>query len=354
MVSTEQFLERGALSRTYDRIKPVRTFLRRLMISQEDVLHTETVELSSYEGEAEIAPFVKKNGASIMVGGDSEKFATIECPNIRISRPIEPSRLLTERRPGEQIFVGADEVLSSGERYIARQLRRLRERIDNSEEYMVSQLMQGGISYQVSEQANFQITLPRDSANNIDLVTAKEWDNADQTGVFIYEDFDLAKSLASEAEGAQITHAIMGNNAAVYFLRNAKVQALLDKSSGILTGEMDLRRQYQADGAIYLGNFCGVECWKYPRQLNVAGTPTDLIRSSYVEFVSATPSNENTMHYGMIPDMDAFASRELIGKVYTKTWTNPDPSHLRLLAHSRPLPWFPRANSNVSMKVLNA
>ena len=353
MVSTEQFLTRGSLSRVIDNVKPVRVFLQRLLMQTEEVLETETAELSSYEGEAEIAPFVRKNGASIMIGGDSEKFATIECPNIRISRPIEPNRLLTERRPGERIFVQSGDVLNSAQRYIARQERRLRERIDNTKEYMVAMMLQGQLSYQVNDQANFQITVPRLSTHDIDLVTAKEWDNSDQSGVHIYEDFDLAKHLASEDAGMPITHALLGTNAATYFLRNAEVRALLDKSSGILTGEMDLRRQYTADGAIYLGNFAGVECWKYPRKINVAGVATDLIRPDYVEFVSATPSSEATMYYGMIPDMEALEAREFVGRIYSKTWTSPDPSHLRLLAHSRPLPWFVRPNANVSMDVLS-
>lgn len=354
MVSTEQILSRGTLSRTFDKTKPVRIFLTRLLQQDTDILDTETAELSSFEGEAETAPFVRKNGASIMVGGDTEKFATVECPNIRISAPIDPAKLIAgERRPGDSIFQTGEEALSSQERYIARRIRRLRDRIDNTHEWMWSQLLQGQINYQVNEQANFQITVPRLATHDIDLATAKEWDNATASGIKIYEDFDLAKSLSSEDEGTVITDALMGTNAALYFLRNAEVRELLQKSSGILTGEMDLRRQYRDDGAIFLGEFCGINCWKYPRKLNVAGTPTDLIRPNFVEFVSATPQTEATTFYGAILDMEAFEARQHIGKIYSKSWTTKDPSHLRLLAHSRPLPWFPRPNANVSMDVLN-
>ncbi len=353
MVSTEQFLQRGTLSRVIDRVKPTRTFLTRLLMQTEEILETETAELSTFEGEAETAPFVRKNGASIMVGGDSETFATVETPNIRVSRPIEPDRLLNDRRPGDRIHVVAGDTLSSAQRYIGRQQRRLRERIDNSIELLVSQLLQGQIAYQVNDQANFQITTPRLSTHDIDLATAKEWDNASAAGIKIYEDFDLAKQLVSEEEGLSVTHALMGTDAATYFMRNAEVRELLNQDSGVLTGEMDLRRQYQADGAIYLGDFCGVQCWKYPRKLSVNGTSTDLIRPDYVEFVSATPGSEATMYWGAIPDMDAYEAQQFIGRIYSKTWTNPDPSHLMLLAHSRPLPWFPRPNATVSMDVLS-
>jgi hypothetical protein len=353
MVSTEQLLTQGHMSLVINRVKPKRTFLQNLLMFEEEVLHTPTAELSSFEGEAEIAPFVRKNGASIMVSADSEVFATIETPNIRISRPIDPEKLMTTRHPGDDIFIDQSNHMSSMEMHLARLQSRMVERIDNTKEYMVSQLLQGQINYQVSEQANFQITVPRLATHDITLADPTDWDNAVQTAVRPYEDFDLAKHLISEEESSPLTDALLGTTAATHFLRNAEVRALLNKDSGIMLGGMDLRRQYEADGAIYLGEFSGVRCWKYPRLLNVAGTPTPLIRADYVEFVSAVPQSESRTYYGAIPDMDAYIARNFIGKIFSKTWTNPDPSHLRLLAHSRPLPWFPRPNMNVSMKVTN-
>lgn len=353
MVSTEQFLQRATLSRVIDRVKPTRTFLTQLLMSDEEVLETEHAELSTYEGDAETAPFVRKNGASIQVSGDQEKFATVETPNIRISRPIEPNRLLTDRRPGDRIHVVSGDTLSSAERYIGRMQRRLRERIDNSIELLVSQLLQGQISYQVNDEANFQITLPRLAAHNISLVGNAAWDSGVAADIFMHEDFDMVKEAISEEEGAPTTHALLGTTAATYFIRNLKGSAELNTDAGVVLGGMDLRRQYEASGAIWLGEYAGVQCWKYPRKLSVNGVSTDLIRPDYVEFVSAGPQMESIMYWGMIPDMDAYEAREFVGRIYSKTWTNPDPSHLMLLAHSRPLPWFARPNATFSLKVTN-
>lgn len=352
MVRTEQLLGVATQTTAINNIKPVRTFLTRLLMQTEEVLHTEHVELSTMEGGAETAPFVRKNARSIMVPGDQYTFATVETPNIRISRPIEPGRLLDDRRPEMPIMASQDEVMSGAEAYIAQTQRRLRERIDNTIELLVSQLLQGQISYQVDEGANFTITLPRLSSHNIDLVSGKHWDNPTQTDVYVSEDFDTAKQLASE-EGGVITHALLGANAATWFIRNAKVRAELNRDSGVIVGnDFDLRRQYQRDGAIYLGSLMGIECWSYARKLMVNGVATDLIRPDFVEFVSATPETEATMYWGKILDMDAYEAREHIGRFYSKAWTEKDPSHLKLLAHSRPLPWFKQPNFNISMDVL--
>ena len=125
------------------------------------------------------------------------------------------------------------------------------------------------------------------------------------------------------------------------------------REAHVAGGGIDLRRQYEASGAIWLGEFAGVQCWKYPRKLSVNGVSTDLIRPDHVEFVAAVPGFESLTYYGMIPDMDAYEAREFVGRIYSKSWTKRDPSHLMMLAHSRPLPWFTRPNATVSMDVLS-
>lgn len=348
MPDTIDLLKWSSLTKTVNEIKSPNQFVKKLLFSSHEPKETETIEIGVLDGDREIAPFVTKNGEAIMVSGIGERFQTVEAPNIRIKRPLPPNDALSNRRPGSIIFPGQGGIVSAAEQYVARQLGRLADLVTNAEEYLCCMALQGTISYQVSDDANFTITYPKPSGNSVDLGTNNYWaDSTSNPEVDCYE----AKRVVSEEVGLGITDCILGSEAAVSFLKSSTVRSLLDVRN-VTAGGQDFTTQFSEDGAIFLGTFCGIRFWAYPRQVKVNGTMTDLIRSKYAEFVCRVPAAEFTLYYGAIHDWKALQNRSFVGERFSKSWEDEDPSVRQLLTHSRPLPVPRRMGAVYSAKVV--
>lgn len=342
MTTPLEVLHWSTLTATINDIKSPNVFLKNLLFTNTEPLSTETIEIGMFEGDREIAPFVEVNAEGIMVEGYNEVFQTVKAPNIRIKRPSKASERLFKRRPGTVIFPTTDQQVSAAEQVIAREQQRLNDLIANTEEYMIALAMRGQISYQVQDQANFRITFPRKAAHNLSPVAA--WSGTPD----IVADFTNAARLINDDASLNPTHAIMSKEAATNFLKNSTVLDLLDKRN-VDVGGITIRAQFSETGARFLGTFLGIQCWEYGRAVSVNGSPVDLIRAGYVEFVTALPGAENIIYYGAIPDEDALEGDAFVGRIFSKSWVTKDPSARWMLAHSRPLPVPRRFDSMVSL-----
>jgi len=345
MAYTIDPLKWTTLTLLINEIKGPQNFLKNLLFSDVQTLSTETAELSYLTGGIVAAPYVKKNGEALMVGGLGQSFATVTMPNIRIKRPFTPSELLFTRRAGTSIFIDAGAQLSALTRHIARDLKYMKDQIENTEEVQASQALLGTISYEVADQEVFQVTFPRSAANA--YTVSPLWSTTSNPEA----DIHAVKRLTSDGVGLSPTHMLLGRNAADEFLKNARVSTLLDNRR-IQAGGVNLSGQFNPQGAIFLGDFCGVQVWEYGRQISVNGTATSMIRSDYAELVCASPDAEWGRLYGAIPDFDALQERKFQGQIFAKSWITKDPSAFIALAHSRPLCVPRRPDASVSLKVV--
>jgi hypothetical protein len=346
-----------SLTGAINEMKSPNQFLRRFLYTNNQTLPTEDIELGFFEKGREIAPFVRKNGEGVMVGGHTQRYATVAAPNIRIKRPFTPSELLFGRQPGTPIFSpGGGAQVSAVRQHIARDLQVMADMITNAEEYLVAMSLQGTISYEVADGEVFTITYPRAASNNITLSTF--WDNTtegtyDATNAQVFEDIHTVKQVMSDEVGLAPTDAICGSEAAS-LLRQAAQNgdlAALNNNFNVTAGDMDLTQQFRDDGVIYLGNLGGIRFWEYGRTAELNGVAKNMIRPKYVEFVSSSPASERVMYYGAIPDLNVFQGRAVQTRRYAKSWTENDPPVMMALTHTRPLPVPRRVNATVSMKV---
>jgi len=348
MAQTIACLEWSSLTGAINEIKSPNQFLKKLVFGNHETQPTEQIEFGVFTGDREVAPFVQRDGEAIPVSGYGEVFNTVSAPNIRIKRPVKASELLFNRRPGTVIFQpNAGSIVSAAEAHVARDVKRLADLITNAEEYLCALAIRGVISYVSADEANFTITIPKPAGNNVTLSTF--WDDPAGTPS---ANFLTAKQLCSDEVGLGVTHCILGSEAMTAFLQNDEVKALMDINN-VSAGAITLQTQFNDDGAIFLGVFCGVQVWGYPRTVKVKGVATSLIRAKYAEFLCVTPAAENTLYYGAIPDLDAFEGQLFQAERFSKSWIQKDPSVMQMLAHSRPLPIPRRPGSMVSMKVVS-
>jgi hypothetical protein len=347
MAQLPEILEWYTLTPMVNEIKTPQTWLRDTFFTNVRTLTTEQIVFSVLTGGREIAPFVSRNGQAVMAGGYSEQEYTVGAPNIRIKRPLESADLIFRRHAGDVVFADGETPAMQAEREIARQLSRLMDSIDNSEEYLCSLAIQGTITYTTADQANFTVTYPKPAGNTITLSTF--WDQANSTPLI--DVLGAQRQMHTEVT-LNPTHAVCGDEATDEFLQESEVRTLLDNRR-IDAGSLELQRQIQMSGALYLGRFRGIEWWSYPSQVTVGGVATDLIRSKYVEFLHASPAAEYTMYYGAINDLDALEAGLLASRRFSKSRKLWDPSVFEILVTSRPLPVLRRPGAVVSMKVVS-
>lgn len=349
---TAEVLHWATLTPMINEIKSPANFVRRAFFSNHQPVAAEKIELSFWDGDREVAPFIRRHAEAALIDGYGERFAQIEPANIRMKTIIHPSKV-QDRRPGDVIFVRPGEsgpMLSSLQKYIALRGQRLADLATNAEEWLCCQALRGSVTYEVDEQEKFTVTFPRPAGNNVTLTTF--WDDADPQEPDIEQDFYEAKRILSEEVSLQPTDVILGSEAVLHFMSVLKAQKLMDMLH-LFAGDVSFASQFSEDGAIYLGLFCGVKVWAYPRQITLNGAATDLIRAKYAEFICNSPAAENMIYYGGIEDVEALESGMFVTERFSKSWIEPDPSRRYMLLHTRPMPCPRRPGSMVSMKVVS-
>lgn len=346
-VITNTQLGWATMSTVQSNILPVTSFFKGLYFRKPaQNLTTESVELSYLEGHKKMAPFVEVNAEAINVDGNSTVFANVSCPNIRIKRPMEAYNVLIRRQPGTGIFQNSPGVVTSARNSaISEDAETMARMIERREEWMAAKFLTGVdasnliLNYQVSEKANFTVTIPRPANHVASPVTA--W--ASSTKIEL--DFHNAKKRMAKSQLVP-THCILDDLAAADFMVNSGVRATLD-TKNVTAGDLQLANQFSEAGAIYLGRFCGISVWHYTGEyIDEDGvTVTPYMPTNKAIFLNASPANGAEWFYGAIPDHDAFEQGMFVGKRFSKATKTFDPSIYTQLVHTRPLPMIRKPGS---------
>lgn len=339
-------------------------FLRDTFYSRETLLPTESVEIGRYKRGRQTAPFVVPGATALIVGKRDRFIERFTTPNIRIKCSINPGDFAFEREPGETNFGASGSRLNSMlSRRVSESLQDLEYDVLNTEEWMCSQAIQGSLSYSVIGQDSFTMDYGRNQADfDYALTGANVWSDP---AAFPEGDISDARKLASDCEGVGITDMILGSEAAAAFLKNESVQRRLD-GLNFETGSLDVTSGWAREGSVRpLGRFGGLNVWEYCRSVNVNGTPVEMIRPKYAEFLSRGRDADRLMYYGAIADdLDAIRSSGntmgsmvlgpggAISKRFSKSWQTQDPTSLWVMLQSRPMPMNRRPDSNVSIQVV--
>lgn len=337
-------------------IRTPNTAVRDLLFNDEQTLLTETVEITTLNKAREMAPFVRKNGEALMVGGYTSTVGVVSAPNIRLKKPYVPSDVFI-RRPGNvDVYANnaGGQIVSGFNEHILRELGIINGMVDATEEWLCCQALQGTISYSVADQEVFTITFPRDAASIIDLTSTLYWDQADPTLVQLYANIISAKRVAAEY-GIILTDALMGSTASAALIKliaQLKIPVLSNLNQ-IAGGSATLEANFSAKGFLFVGQIGGIRFWEYARTQLLNGVAQNLIRPKWVEWVSVGNNTEagRSLKFGAIADWKALGEGKLASRRFAKTWDVEDPSSRMYLVAGRPLPICARKGATVSMQV---
>lgn len=313
---------------------------------------TEKVEFGIWRGDREIAPFVRKGSAALMVDAYPEEHRTIEHSNIRIKRPQTLDNLAFQRRVGSGIFVSGN---AQHRAWInaarARDLQKMMDMVENTEEWMAAQVLRGALTYSYSDQESITIDFRRSVANSTSA--GSTWGTAGSTAI---ADIRKAERTVHDATQLRLTDAFMGADAADKFMSDPTISAEMQRSNGgsneYMLGMLTQEAQRDGQGGRFLGRLMGINFWEYSRSLELpSGSSEKLLRDNYVEFVANVDAAMFEMRYGPIPDWDAFGSGQFVSRRFAKQFVTPDPSVLTYLIHTRPLTVVKRPDATYSLNI---
>lgn len=332
-------------------IKTPNTALQEMIFGRREELDTEAIEIDVIKDGRTMAPLTLRDSEAAMMPGIGFEKRIVEGPNIKVKRPFRPSELLFKRGPGTVVFESGGNIRRAALAHIRRDLESIRRKIDNRVEWMCAQAaFQASITYSTGEPdgATYYVDFKRPGAH--DYTPAADWD--DGTSDDIEGDVLGIKRLMAE-EGLQPTDCFMDAEAADVWRQNEKVRAVLNTSNGIDAGSMQLQRNFDRRGMIYLGRIYGIRWWEYSRSANdLDGNPVPLIRQGYAEFVDASAANDALIYYAPIPDVAMLNGRSMRTSFFSKSWVEEDPPALMALMWTRPLPVPRRPAFSVSVDVV--
>lgn len=350
-------LKQVYLTALVENIKTPNQFLKKLLYSREDPLTTEEIRIETRTRGRYIAPFVRKDGEGIMVPGATTGGYSVQGPNIRIKRPLSVSGALFNRRVGSGLIfspAAAQQKANVGA-ILAEDMAIMEDMIVNAEEWLCAQTLRGVVSYAVPDEEVFTITFPRDSSSNITpAVFLNDASPAVAAAAFLLS-LQTIKEVASNDGSPAITDAIMGAGAADKLMSLvAGGYITLPNDRNISLGSMTFVSQFSDDGVLFLGELGGIRFWRYARTaMFLDGSAQEMIRSSWIEYVSVSPAADRVMYYAAINDLDAIEENKFVGKRFAKSWRQPDPSAQMSLVHSRPMPVPRRPNANISYRAIS-
>jgi hypothetical protein len=351
MAASDDLLNFISLTEMINKVKSPNTFLKQMLFSDHRSYPTENFEVGIKIGGREMAPFIRKGGQAVMVGGYTNKMQMVAPANISLKRPFSPDVMFV-RRPGfDQLYPTSAEMEAIGNSQLADDVQSMGDKIANAEEYLCAQALTGVIAYSSAEGEEFECDFNR--SNSHDVSPTDEWD--DQTDSRILDDIEAVKLLHSEDEGLPVTDAILGNLAAKALKNNTLVKSDLafSQTKYNVGAGLDLTRQWTAEGALFLGELAGVRLWHYARQVILpSGSSVDLIGEKMVHFVSNVPAAEFRLCYGAIPEIVGNQPRLFVGERFSKSDIVVDPPQIVQYVRSRPLPVLRKPNATSSMQVL--
>jgi hypothetical protein len=349
-VPTIPELEWRVLTELVNEIKGPQTFLQNLLFSNHRVLSTRYVEIPTIRGNRAMAGFTADDAEALMIEGLGTEAKLIGGISQRLKKAFTPTPLLFNRQHQDVIYLQGGDQRSMVMDHIARDSQRMVDMSVNSVEYLASQALTGVLAYTSEEDGvAFVLDFGKSAENTVVLGGTDVWTNSASSPK---QDVLNAKRRQSDVLGLAPTDAIMGQEAADAWIANADVLATLDNRR-VTSGEMDLTQQFNDQGVIFLGTWCGLRWWEYSRSIVVPGGGlVPLVAPKMVHFITRSPQAEQVLYFTAIRDMEAFMGGTLAAERFSKSWMEHDPSALIQLMETHPLPCLRRPDSIYSLQVV--
>jgi hypothetical protein len=322
--------------------KPRRFIFDRFFSTATITFDTEEIMFDKISSSRRIAPYVSPDipGKAQALRGSVAQ--TFKPAYVKPKSPIAPGAVI-KRRPGERIS-GEMSPAERFDRIIVQTLEDHDSEIARREELMAIEIMRTGKVIVESEDfPRMVVDFVRPAGHTKLLTSGDRWG---ETGVVPSENIVTWAQEVHDGSGAHPSQVIMDPLAAGLFIKDEKVQKILDnrRQRG---GEMQFMGQNTGQGieAVSLGSIGQFEFFQYQQLYKEGGTTKKMMPDYTVLLGSA--GIEGYATYGAIQDLEALRAMER----FSKMWEEKDPSVAMLLTQSAPLPVPARVEASACITV---
>ena len=252
------YYDRRALISVAEILKKPKTFLTATFFRNSQEFSTKNVDVDVYEGKRRIAAYVRRGSEGQLIEKRGFKTNAFEPPYLKPKIVITMDDL-RKRVPGESIFSDG-RIMPEAEAFIAAKIDEIdTDIIARNIEIQSKQAMYDGAVTAYDEN---NAILAQISFNRNDLLTYQEqaadlWSAATAD---MSASARRASRLTSQHGGSPINFALLGSDAATYFLKNTEVRLGVSKD---WSSRGQLAYDLRDNGGIWLGMLDGVDYWTY-------------------------------------------------------------------------------------------
>jgi hypothetical protein len=306
-----------------------KTFLRDMFFRNRVTFDTEYVDIDIRKGKRRLAPFVSPRIGSQTVDRTGYRTETYR-PVMVAPDTITTAEDLQKRAFGENYF-GTMTPDQRAAQKLAADMVELDDMITRREEWMAANALFAGAIDMVGE--GVDQTVDFGLTNKEALAAGARWNEGTAD---IIGNLTAWSRVCLQGSGYKPTHAIMGTDAADEFMRNEKVQKMMDLRR-VDVGAINPAELPQ--GVTYIGNLrgpsLGIDIYTYEEWYydEAAATEKPMVPAKSV--LLANPAARMDMLYGAVVDVNrgTFALPRV-----PKSWTQEKPSARFVQIASRPLP----------------
>jgi len=317
-------------------------FLRKSFFTKETTFDSEWIDLDIKKGKRRLAPFVRPTDRAKLIQEIGYQTRQYRPPYIK-EKMIDTSEKLLKRQMGQPLHGGTPRGAVLAGARLREQIEDLSELIDRRIETMVAEAIRTGKVTVVGEQISETIDFLMTAAHIITLSGAALWSNSASDPL---KDIRTWKRLIVQATGRVPNTLIMGDGVYDNLLTHADFRTLMDNRR-IAVGDLAERTE---GAATQVGRVHGIDLFTYDEWYidPVDDAEKQMIPTDRIILGCPGAATSNQLLYGAIEDNEALVNT----RVFTKSWTKPDPSKRFLMLQSAPLPGMNEPDCFVSVKAI--
>jgi hypothetical protein len=203
------------------------------------------------------------------------------------------------------------------DKHIAREILDLKERVINRREEMACSILNTGKISVAQDNVEFEYdfgfkndTLANGGHLISNATSATKWN--DGTSVDIIGNIREWKRAISRRSGLSADVCILGENASDAFIKDEKIQEMLDNNN-LRVGRLDLNKD-QVEGGTYIGRFLGIDFYEYTQEYSIDDTTTANLVDPNKAIMFSTKV-QSMLHYGPIYRIDEASKKQKIYNV---------------------------------------
>ncbi|MFI3270786.1 MAG: major capsid protein [Pseudomonadota bacterium] len=322
-----------------NRMAPQYDLITSLFFNHQAPSNVELFELHIKTEDQTLAPVVNKYEGGRIVEVGNGTVVQVKAPRFRMKVPYQAADMI-KNGVG---YTPYEQEANPIERKIAEDLLELRRRVDNSIEYMTSQIVTTGKVKLVDKVDGKNVTMYEldnrmPSNHKVSLTGNALWSASTSSILNNVEDWVLR---IEESSGQTPTDLVVGKNVWSNFLRHVDVKDNYDNRR-IDFGSLTPRVQNK-----FKGTWNGLNVWTYAGKVkDNTNTPVSYLDPNSI--LLGSNSADTVIEHARPLDLVCTGPTQF----FAKTFDQDDPSGTFLVVEARPLPWARRPETFLCAKVL--